>query len=80
VRCTTFDRLDDGSIDLISIDTEGSEWFVLKYITSRPDVISIETHGAAYTNPYLDEIQRWMREKRLLAAVHGQERLGVRAA
>jgi FkbM family methyltransferase len=60
VKCTTFDQLDDGSIDLISVDTEGSEWFVLKYIKSRPDVISIETHGAAYTNPHLDKITSWM--------------------
>ncbi len=60
VKCTTFDTLDDGSIDLISVDTEGSEWFVIKYIKSRPDVISIETHGAAYTNPHLDKITSWM--------------------
>ena len=60
VKCTTFDKVDDGSIDLISVDTEGSEWFVIKYITSRPDVISIETHGAAYTNPHLDKITEWM--------------------
>ncbi len=62
VNCTTFDTLDDGSIDLISIDTEGSEWYVLKYIRSRPDVISIETHGAAYVNPFLPEIESWMEE------------------
>jgi len=60
VNCTTFDTIDDGSIDLISIDTEGSEWYVLKYIQSRPDVISIETHGAAYTNPFINEIKSWM--------------------
>ncbi len=60
VRCTTFDTIDDGSIDLISIDTEGSEWFVLKHMQSRPAVISIETHGAAYTNPHLSDIQAWM--------------------
>lgn len=62
VRCTTFDTLDDGSIDLISIDTEGSEWFVIKYMRSRPDVISIETHGAAYVNPHIAEIRNWMSE------------------
>jgi len=60
VNCTTFDTIDDGSIDLISIDTEGSEWFVIKYMSSRPDVISIETHGAAYTNPHIDDIRGWM--------------------
>ena len=29
VDCKTFDKLDDGTIDLQSIDIEGSEWFVL---------------------------------------------------
>ena len=61
VECTTFDKIDDGTIDLLSIDTEGSEWFVLKYLKSRPDVISIETHGAAYVNPHIDNIEHWMR-------------------
>lgn len=62
VNCTTFDKIDDGSIDLISVDTEGSEWYVVKYMTSRPAVISIETHGAAYINPNMDDIERWMSE------------------
>jgi FkbM family methyltransferase len=61
VEATTFDRIDDGSIDLISIDIEGGEWFVIKHMTSRPDVISVETHGAAYINPYINEISEWMR-------------------
>jgi FkbM family methyltransferase len=60
VRCTTFDTLDDGSIDLISIDTEGSEWYVIKYLKSRPAVISVETHGAVYVNPKITEIETWM--------------------
>ena len=60
VRCTTFDTLDDGSIDLISIDTEGSEWYVIKYLKSRPDVISVETHGAVYVNPKIAEIESWL--------------------
>lgn len=60
VNCTRFDTIDDGSIDLISIDTEGSEWFVIKHMSSRPDVISVETHGAAYVNPHLADIESWM--------------------
>ena len=62
VDSVTFDRIDDGTIDLLSIDTEGSEWFVLKYMTSRPAVISIETHGAIYINPHIDKICEWMRD------------------
>ncbi|MDJ0757934.1 MAG: FkbM family methyltransferase [Woeseiaceae bacterium] len=62
VDCTTFDRIDDESIDLLSVDTEGSEWYVLETMRSRPRVISIETHGARYVNPHIDKIQAWMRD------------------
>ena len=55
-----FSEIDDGTIDLLSVDTEGSEWFVIKHMTSRPAVISIETHGGMYVNPYLDKLQQWM--------------------
>lgn len=60
VECKRFSDLDDGSIDLLSVDIEGSEWYVLKYLKSKPKVISIETHGKFYTNPNLPEIQHWM--------------------
>ncbi|MCH8028298.1 MAG: FkbM family methyltransferase [candidate division Zixibacteria bacterium] len=55
-----FSEIDDGTIDFLSVDTEGSEWFVIKHMTSRPAVISIETHGGMYVNPYLDKLQQWM--------------------
>lgn len=67
VPCRTFDGLDDGTIDLLSVDTEGSEWYVLKYLRSRPMVISLETHGKSYVNPFLDNILEWM-------AANGYER------
>ena len=54
--------MDDGTIDLLSVDTEGSEWFVIKHMRSRPAIISLEKHGAAYVNHYLGEILSWMRE------------------
>jgi FkbM family methyltransferase len=59
VECKTFDIIDDGSIDLLSVDTEGCEWYVLKNIKSRPNVISIETHGKSYINPFMNEISEW---------------------
>ncbi len=62
VDAVTFDEIDDGSIDLLSIDIEGGEWFVIKHMISRPLVLSIETHGAMYTNPYIDEINQWILE------------------
>jgi len=61
-KASLFGEIDDGTIDLISIDTEGSEWFVIKNMKSRPTVISIETHGGMYVNPYLKELQNWMDE------------------
>lgn len=61
-KARVFNEIDDGGIDLISIDTEGSEWFVIKNMISRPAVISIETHGGAYINPYIDELISWMKE------------------
>lgn len=57
-----FRSIDDGTIDLLSVDTEGSEWFVIKDMSSRPAVISIETHGGTYVNPYLRQILDWMAE------------------
>lgn len=60
VECVRFDEVDDGTIDLLSVDTEGCEWYILKYMKSRPAVISLETHGKTYSNPYLREITGWM--------------------
>lgn len=62
VEAKTFDKIDEGDIDLLSIDIEGSEWFVIKHMRSRPTVISLETHGAIYINPYLGEILEWMKK------------------
>jgi FkbM family methyltransferase len=61
VACKLFSEIDPEDIDLISIDTEGSEWYVLLTMISRPKVISIETHGKYYLNPFLVEIKQWMR-------------------
>ena len=63
VPARRFDEIDDGTIDLLSVDIEGSEWFVIKHMASRPAVISVETHGKRYVNPYLAEIETWMRER-----------------
>lgn len=67
VPCKVFSEVDDGSIDLLSIDIEGSEWYVLKHLVSSPKVISVETHGKVYTNPFLKEILAWMAAHRYQA-------------
>jgi FkbM family methyltransferase len=60
VPCRVFSEMDDGTIDLLSIDIEGGEWYVIKHLVSKPKVISIETHGKYYTNPFISEISNWM--------------------
>ncbi len=62
VSCKAFSEIDTGDIDLLSIDIEGSEWFVIKHLISRPKTISVETHGKYYTNPYIHEIKKWMQD------------------
>lgn len=56
--CKTFDQIDPGDIDLLCVDTEGSEWAVIERLVSTPKVIRLETHftGSGYVNPYLTEI------------------------
>lgn len=61
VPAVTFDTLDDGTIDVLAIDIEGGEWYVLRHLVSRPAVISVETHGKRYVNPFRAEIEGWMR-------------------
>ena len=58
----TIDQIDDGTIDVLLADCEGSEWFCLKGLKSRPKVIVLELSGRAYTNPYSNEILAWMTE------------------
>jgi len=62
VDAVTFGEIDDGSIDLLSVDIEGGEWFVIKHMVSRPAVISLETHAGLYRNPHMSEIDAWMNE------------------
>ncbi|NQW30481.1 MAG: FkbM family methyltransferase [Ignavibacteria bacterium] len=63
VPCVTFDAIDDGSIDVLSIDIEGGEWNVLQYMVSRPLVISVEMGYKKYRNPNAREITNWMKRE-----------------
>lgn len=54
-----FSAIDDSTIDLLSVDIEGAEWFVFQNLISRPKVISVETHGKYYQNPYTKELRGW---------------------
>ena len=60
VPTVTFDVIDPGDIDVLLIDTEGAEFFVLKNLISRPKIICVETHAGNYKNPFMNEIVDWM--------------------
>ena len=55
-----FSEIDNGGFDLLSVDIEGAEWYVIKHMQSRPAVISLETHGKYYVNSKAVEINTWM--------------------
>ena len=57
-----FGRVDDGTIDLLSVDIEGAEWLVVKNMTSRPKVIALEMQAGTYVNPKADQIRNWMKD------------------
>ena len=62
VPTITIDRLDDGEVDVLLADVEGSEWFCIKHLISRPRLIVLEMKGQSYVNPHADEIDNWMKE------------------
>lgn len=68
----TFDKIDTGNIDILTIDIEGAEWFVLKYLKSLPKLICIETHGSNYINPYMNLILEWMHNNNYSEAIKDQ--------
>jgi FkbM family methyltransferase len=76
VKALTFGHFDDGSIQGLTIDTEGSEWFVLAHLKSRPAVICVEMEGPdQYRNPFYDQIDAWMKTHGY--AQHSVEHVGV---
>lgn len=66
VQCEKITKFDTGDIDLLLVDTEGSEWYSLEELISRPKLIVLETHmkigntDAMYINPFINEINDWM--------------------
>ena len=62
--CFRISEFDKGNIDVILIDIEGGEWFVLKHLVSRPSMIWIELcenyGGGDFTNEHTDKILQWM--------------------
>ncbi|PKQ69864.1 FkbM family methyltransferase [Raineya orbicola] len=62
VNCVMFSEIDRGDFDLVSIDIEGAEWYVIKHMISQPNILSIETHGKYYTNPNIKQIMDWAKK------------------
>lgn len=60
VQSKRFSSIDPGDIDLISIDVEGAEWYVLKHMVSRPAIISLELRAGKYKNPFSAQINSWL--------------------
>lgn len=59
VSTIPFTLVDDGKIDLINLDCEGSEWFVLKNMVSRPAFLQIEIYEK---HGHYREIMAWLEE------------------
>lgn len=57
-----FSEFDKGDIDLLSIDIEGCELFVLQEMRSRPLIIRVEMLWKSYKNPFYDHILYWMKK------------------
>jgi len=69
VPCKTISNFEnDTPIDVLLLDMEGSEWFVLKHLKDRPKLIVIEmqNNDKTYKNPFYNEILNWMQSNRYL--------------
>lgn len=59
VRVELFSKYDHGQYDLVTIDTEGADWLVLKNMVSLPRIVSVEFVTKQWRNPYADKIMQW---------------------
>ena len=58
VKSVLFSSIDKGDIDVLCVDTEGAEWFVIQEMASMPKMIRLETHftHSGWVNPFMPEI------------------------
>lgn len=54
---------DKGNIDFLYLDTEGSEFYILEKLISRPKgiVVEMESVGVNYRHKHYDDIMDWMK-------------------
>lgn len=66
IECKSIKHFDNDNIDVILVDTEGSEWRIIKDMISRPKLIVLETHNyddhgnGLYSTPGIEQIIEWM--------------------
>jgi len=62
VQVRKISEYDTGNLNMLVMDAEGAEWFAIKHLISRPDIITVEMYspGIQYTNPFEKEIREWM--------------------
>lgn len=60
----TIDNYDNGEVDLLCMDCESCEWFVLEKLISRPTIVQIETHSfySDYQPFNIDKIRQWFED------------------
>lgn len=65
VEVRRMSEFDNGQIDILRVDTEGSEFACLKHLVSRPKQIVVEIYNdlATYINPRLYEIEAWAKQE-----------------
>ncbi len=59
VDVVTFDKIDDGQIDILNLDCEGAEWAALSRMKSEPKLLAIENCD---DSPHYDDINQWLKE------------------
>ena len=64
VRSYRWANIDPGDIDILCVDTEGAEWFVVREMVSRPALVRLEMHftHSGWVNPHADKIRQRMTE------------------
>ena len=62
VTTSRISNFDKGNYDVLFLDTEGSEWWCIKNLISRPLFISVEMRIDSDKNKYTNEILNWLEE------------------
>lgn len=61
VDCKKIDFFDKGDINILNLYCEGAEFYCLKHLISRPEIIFLELQSENYVNPHKLEILMWMK-------------------